>query len=48
VEARGLLDEGLEVPDAARRIGILTNTLHKAIRARRLHKRGKKRRPVGA
>ena len=42
VEAQGLLDEGLEVPDAARRLGILTNTLHKAIRAGRLHKGGKK------
>jgi hypothetical protein len=43
VEAQGLLDEGLEVPDAARQLGILTNTLHKAIRAGRLHKRGKKK-----
>jgi hypothetical protein len=32
VEAQALLDEGLEVPDAARRLGMLTNTLHKAIR----------------
>jgi transposase-like protein len=44
---QGLLDEGLEVPDAARRLGILTNTLHKAIRAGRLHKRGKKKRKIG-
>ena len=43
MEAQGLLDEGLEVPDVARRLGILTNTLHKAIRAGRLHKRGKKK-----
>jgi hypothetical protein len=48
VEAQGLLDEDLKVPDAARRRGILTNMLHKAIRAGRLHKRGKRKRPVGA
>jgi hypothetical protein len=42
-----LLDAGLEVPDAARQLGILTNTLHKAIRAGRLHKRGKKKRKAG-
>jgi transposase-like protein len=47
VEAQGLLDEGLEVPDAARRLGVLTNTLHKAIRAGRLHKRGKKKKAGG-
>ena len=47
VEAQGLLDEGLEVPDVARRLGILTNTLHKAIRAGRLHKRGKKKTKSG-
>jgi hypothetical protein len=43
VEAQGLLDEGFEVPDAARRLGMLTNTLHKAIRAGRLHKGVKKK-----
>jgi transposase len=43
VEAQALLDEGLEVPDVGRRLGILTNTLHKAIRAGRLHKRFKKK-----
>ena len=35
------------MPDAARRLGILTNTLHKAIRAGRLHKRGKKKTKIG-
>ena len=43
MEAQALLDEGLEVPDAARRLGMLTNTLHKAIRAGRLHKGVKKK-----
>ena len=48
MEAQGLLDEGLEVPDVARRLGILTNTLHKAIRAGRSHNAVKKRqRAVG-
>jgi transposase-like protein len=47
VEAQALLDEGLEVPDVARRLGMLTNTLHKAIRAGRLHKRVKKKTKAG-
>jgi hypothetical protein len=45
--AQALLDEGLEVPDAARCLGMLTNTLHKAIRAGRLHKRVKKKIKAG-
>ena len=47
VEAQGLLDEGLEVPDVARRLGMLSNTLHKAIRAGRLQKRVKKKTKAG-
>ena len=47
VEAQALLDEGLEVPEAARRLSMLTNTLHKAIRAGRLQKRDKKKTKTG-
>jgi hypothetical protein len=47
VEAQALLDEGLEVPDVACRLSILTNTLHKAIRAGRLHKGVKKKTKAG-
>lgn len=36
-QAQALLDEGYSVPEVARRSGILPNTLHKAIRAKRLH-----------
>lgn len=43
VEAQGLLDEGLDVPEAARALDILPNTLHKAIRAGRLQQRAKKK-----
>ena len=43
-EAQGLLDEGLEVPEVGRQLGILANTLHKAIRAGRL-RLGKKKTP---
>ena len=43
LEAQALLNEGLEVPDAARRLGVLTNTLHKAIRAGRLDRGVKKK-----
>jgi hypothetical protein len=35
-QAQGLLNEGLEVPEVGRRLGILANTLHKAIRDGRL------------
>jgi len=35
-QAQGLLHEGLEVPEVGRRLGILANTLHKAIRDGRL------------
>jgi Helix-turn-helix domain len=35
-EAQRLLHEGLEVPEVGRRVGILANTLHKAIRDGRL------------
>jgi len=42
-EAQGLLDEGFEVTEAARSLGILSNTMHKAIRAGRMQKRAKKK-----
>jgi transposase-like protein len=42
LEAQGLLDQGLEVPEVGRQLGILPNTMHKAIRAGRLRP-GKKR-----
>lgn len=37
-----LLDEGKSVPEVGRQLGILPNTLHKAIRAGRLHRGVKK------
>jgi len=42
-EAQRLLDEGFEVPEAARSLGILSNTMHKAIRAGRMQQRAKKK-----
>ena len=36
-QAQTLLDEGQSVPAVARQLGVLPNTLHKAIRAERLH-----------
>src|SRR5215831_15469540 len=41
-EVQALLDQGLAVPEVGRRVGILANTLHKAIRSGRLQ-RGKKK-----
>src|SRR5271165_5433008 len=41
-QVQGLLDQGLTVPEVGRELGILSNTLHKAIRAGRLRP-GKKR-----
>ena len=41
-QAQGLLDQGLTVPEVGRQLGILSNTLHKAIRAGRLRP-GKKK-----
>jgi transposase-like protein len=35
-QAQQLLDEGRSVPDVAAELEVLTNTLHKAIRAGRL------------
>jgi len=43
VQAQALLDEGQEVQEVAEALAILTNTLHKAIRAGRLHLRVKKK-----
>jgi transposase-like protein len=37
MQAQTLLDEGESVPAVARKLGVLPNTLHKAIRAERLH-----------
>jgi len=42
-EAQGLLDEGLETVDVARRLEILPDTLSKAVRAGRLRKCAKKK-----
>src|SRR5919106_189239 len=36
-QAQELLDEGCSVPEVAKRIQVLPNTLHKAIRSDRLH-----------
>jgi transposase-like protein len=41
-EVQALLDQGLEVPEVGRRMGILANTLHKAIRSGRLRRAKKK------
>jgi transposase-like protein len=41
-QAQGLLDQGLNVPEVGRQLGILSNTLHKAIRSGRLRP-GKKK-----
>jgi transposase-like protein len=43
-QAQALLDEGLPVPEVGRRLGLLANTLHKAIRAGRLSANVKKKR----
>jgi transposase-like protein len=36
-KAQGLLDEGKSVPEVAKAVEVLPNTLHKAIRGGRLH-----------
>ena len=38
-EAQGLLDAGMDVPAISKQMGVLANTLHKAIRADRLKKK---------
>jgi len=45
-QAQGLLDQGLTVPEVGRQLGILSNTLHKAIRAGRLRPGKKKIHPT--
>ncbi len=47
VEAQGLLDEGLEVSETARALGVLPNTMHKAVRAGKLQERVKKKTAAG-
>jgi hypothetical protein len=42
-QAQALLDEGKNVPEVSREMGVAGNTLHKAIRAGRLHAFKKKR-----
>jgi hypothetical protein len=42
-QAQVLLDEGMTVPEAGRRLGVLPNTLHKAISAGRLRVSAKKK-----
>ncbi len=42
-QARGLLDDGLETSEVAEELAVKSNTLTKAIRAGRLHKRPKKK-----
>lgn len=44
--ARMLLDQGRTVPEVARELELLANTLHKAIRAGRLPARQKKQNPA--
>ena len=43
IQAQALLDLGLEVPEVSRQLGILSTTLHKAIRAGRLRTGFKKK-----
>lgn len=43
VRAQALFDAGKSVPEVARELDVLPNTLHKAIRSGRLHKAKKKR-----
>jgi transposase-like protein len=38
-EVQGMLDAGIEVPAIGRELGVLANTIHKAIRAGRLKKK---------
>lgn len=38
-EAQGLLDAGMDVPAIGKQMGVLANTLHKAIRAGRIKKK---------
>jgi len=45
-QAQQLLDKGLETPEVADQLGIKCDTLSKAIRAGRLHKRAKKKRVI--
>lgn len=42
VQAQALLDEGKSVPEVGRELGVLPNTIHKAIRAGRLRQPQKK------
>ena len=42
-QAQQLLDEGLETPEVADRLGVKRDTLSKAVRAGRLHKHAKKK-----
>jgi hypothetical protein len=46
LQAQELLDQGLPVPEVGRQLGILSNTLHKAIRAGRLRPGKKKIHPT--
>ena len=39
IQAQALLDEGVEVPVIGQRLGVLANTLHKAISFKRLKKK---------
>ena len=41
-QAQALLDEGQSVPEVGRKLGVLPNTIHKAIRAGRLRQPQKK------
>lgn len=41
-QAQALLDEGRSVPEVGRNLGVLPDTLHKAIRSQRLHQSKKK------
>lgn len=45
-EVQGLFDEGLEISEVANRLGLLADTLRKALRAGKLHKPLKKMREL--
>jgi transposase len=42
-QAQELLDEGQSIPEVGRTLGLLSNTLNKAVHAERLHRNKKKR-----
>ena len=42
-EVQGLLDEGMEIPEIAKKLDLLADTLRKALRAGKVHQHSKKK-----